>query len=233
MTCKDILRETSILLVEDELTLATLLRDAIGDQFDRFILAHDGEDGLEKAHIFQPDIVITDITMPKMNGLEMSTKLRETSPDLPIVILSAYSQKEYLLEAIDVGITKYLIKPFDPDELMEIVCKLAKIIQNDHNVPLLPPFHFNLDNKKLFKDDIMINLSKRENRFISLLLNSPNYFMSPEDIKSKLWNENNVADERLRVFINRLRKKTSTDLIGNIVGQGYVLNRHSPITEKG
>jgi len=228
MTCAHLLKNLSVLLVEDEHHLAQLLEDAIGSHFKTFSLAHDGQEGLEAARLHQPDMVITDITMPNMNGLEMSAHLHEEHPDLPIVILSAYSEKEYLLEAIDIGITKYLIKPFDPDELLDILCQLAQKINQTHYIPLMPPFQFDSNHSKLFRDHIMLHLSRRENLFIAHLLSSPNHFLSIESIKALLWNETDISDERLRVFINRLRQKTDHDLIENIVGQGYVLRTQPP-----
>lgn len=232
MTCAHILKNLSILLVEDEKNLAHLLHDAIGDQFKQFALAGDGEEGLKKTLQAQPDIIITDITMPRMNGLEMSAAIHKQYPSLPIVILSAYSEKEYLFEAIDVGITKYLIKPFDPDELLDVLCSLAQKIGKTQRTVLMLPFQFDTSGKKLFQDNIMVRLSRRENLFLDRLIASPNYFLSTEDIKTVLWDDDNVSDERLRVFINRLRQKTDPDLIENIVGQGYVL-RTQPIKKQG
>jgi DNA-binding response OmpR family regulator len=228
MTCAQMLKNLSVLLVEDEHSLAHLLRDAIGDRFRDLSLAYDGKEGLKAAEKRLPDLVITDITMPHMNGLEMSASLRERHPKLPIVILSAYSEKEYLLEAIDIGITKYLIKPFDPDELLEVICTLAKKLGTGERVPLLPPFAFDVQNKKLFAHGVMVRLSRRENLFIDRLLSSPNHFLPTDSIKEALWEEEDVSDERLRVFINRIRKKTDDNLIENIVGQGYMLNAQSP-----
>jgi len=223
MSCQETLKQISVLLVEDEMTLAKLLQEAIGSRFGRFVLAHDGVEGLEAANRFQPDIVITDITMPRMDGLKMSAKLRKDHPGLPIVILSAYSEKDYLLEAIDVGVTKYLIKPFDPDELLEVICVLAKKLERHSDLTLLTPFHFDFVADKLFRNGTMVRLSKRENRFLSLLARKRDHFMSPDEIKADLWDEENISDERLRVFINRLRQKTDPDLIVNLVGQGYAL----------
>jgi len=228
MNCTHILKNLSVLLVEDEKNLAQLLHNAIGDHFAQFRLASDGEEGLQKALEHKPDIVITDINMPRVNGLEMSTQLHAKYPNLPIVILSAYSEKEYLLEAIDIGISKYLIKPFDPDELLEVICSLAEKLEKSHRISLMPPFQFDRNSKKLFRDQVMVRLSRRENLFIDHLLASPNHFLTTENIKTALWDEDNVSDERLRVFINRIRQKTDPSLIENIVGQGYVLQTKRP-----
>jgi DNA-binding response OmpR family regulator len=232
MTCAQRLKNLSVLLVEDEHNLAHLLNKAIGDTFKQFILAHDGEEGLKKTLDLRPDMVITDITMPNMNGLEMSALIHEEHPEIPIVILSAYSEKKYLLEAIDVGITKYLIKPFDPDELLEIICTLSAKLNKARQITLLPPFQFDAIGKKLFNDNVMVRLSRRENLFIDHLITSPNHFLPTNRIKTVLWDDEGVSDERLRVFINRLRQKTHPDLIDNIAGQGYVL-RTQPAQSRG
>jgi len=224
MTCLQLLKNLSVLLVEDEHNLAYLLRDAIGDRFRSFHIAHDGEEGLAVAETTQPDLVVTDITMPNMDGLKMSAILHERRPGLPIVILSAYSDKEYLLEAIDVGVTKYLIKPFDPDEMLGAICTLMRRIRAPRRIRLMAPFVFDTGSRKLFRDETMVRLSRRENLFLDRLLESPGHFMSFEAIKALLWDDATVSDERLRVFINRLRHKTDTRLIENLIGQGYLLH---------
>ena len=228
MTCTQSLKNLTVLLVEDEPSLSALLQNAIGNHFAHFEVAQNGKEGLSKAQSIHPDIVITDITMPHMDGLEMSTILHEHSPSLPIVVLSAYSDKEYLLDAIDIGISKYLIKPFDPDELLDILCTLAQKMDKAQRVPLLPPYQFDTGVKKLFSRDAMVRLSRRENKFFDHLLSCPNHFLATENIKSVLWEEDDVSDERLRVFINRLRQKTNPELIENVVGQGYVLRMSHP-----
>ena len=227
MICDQLLKNLSILLVEDEQHLARLLKKAIGARFKKFTLASDGREGLKATRLHKPDLVITDITMPNMDGLEMSARLHEEHPSLPIVVLSAYSEKEHLLQAIDIGVTKYLIKPFDPDELLDVLCQLARKMDQIHYIPLMPPFRFDPDHLKLFRNHKMLHLSHRENLFISQLLASPNHFLSAESIKSLLWDDTDISDERLRVFINRLRQKTDHRLIENIVGQGYLLRTHS------
>ncbi len=228
MTCTHVFKNLSVLLVEDERDLAHLLQRAIGEHFRQFTLAYNGLEGLEVARVERPDLVITDITMPQMNGLEMSATLHEERPDLPIIVLSAYSEKEYLLEAIDIGISKYLIKPFDPDELLEVICALVRKLNKTRRMPLMPPFSFDTGSKKLFRNGVMVRLSRRENLFIDHLLASPNLFLTNDAIKNTLWDDPDASDERLRVFINRLRQKTDSRLIGNIVGQGYVLRREIP-----
>ena len=112
------MKSLKVLIVEDEIKLANLIKVSIKELFFKVNIAKDGIEGLKKFQSFKPDIIISDITMPNLDGLEMCQKIREES-NIPIVILSAYSQKEKLLKAIDLGINKYFIKPFDIEEFLE------------------------------------------------------------------------------------------------------------------
>ena len=217
-----ILKGLKVLLVEDEEKLATLLKNAIGDSFYSFTLAKDGQEGLEKFLSISPDIIITDIMMPRLTGLEMAKEIRKIDENIPIIILSAFSESDKFLDAIDVGVVKYLIKPFDPEELLDCVESIGEKL-GSRLVELCDGFLFNLTTKSLYKNSRYISLSKKESKFIELLLkdNSDRYIVSSEMIKNSLWEDENVSDERLRTFIRRLRAKTSKKLLLNIKGEGY------------
>ncbi|RUM43656.1 MAG: DNA-binding response regulator [Hydrogenimonas sp.] len=223
MSCYAKLAHLNVLLIEDETRLAELLKTAIGDYFSTFEVAHDGIAGLDAFRALRPDIVITDITMPNMTGLELAEKIKKEKSDVPIIILSAYSDKEKLLGAIDVGVVKYFIKPFDPEELLSYLCTLVEKIKKESLVKLKAPFTYDLQSEQLFKKGVLVHLSKRESRFIAQLLQSPNHYLSNEAIKRSLWPNEDVSDERLRTFIKRLRQKSDKSLIENISGQGYLL----------
>ena len=219
---QDILKTLKILIVEDEKRLAQLLKEAINDSFYKVVIAKDGIEGLKKFQSFKPDIIISDITMPNLDGLEMCQKIREES-NIPIVILSAYSQKEKLLKAIDLGINKYFIKPFDIEEFLEYLKNLSKNIKKIKTYKLKDNFVFDNNSVCLYKDEILINLTKREREFLNILIKNKNSLVKKEDIKTLLWNED-VSDERLRTFIKRLRLKTSKDLVENVSSQGYLIS---------
>ena len=215
-----ILKSLKVLLVEDEEKLASLLKNAIGDNFHSFSVANDGEEGLQKFLQIKPDIVITDIMMPKKTGLEMAEEIRKIDSAIPIIILSAYSETDKFLNAIDVGVVKYLIKPFDPDELLDYIDSI------DHKfgsklILLKDNFSFNLTTNSLYKNTRYVSLSKKESLFIKLLFQSDEYTLDDITIKQNLWEGDEVSDERLRTFIRRFRIKTSKDLLLNIKGVGY------------
>jgi len=214
------LKRLKILLVEDEQSLAVLLKKAIGDNFYSFSIASNGKEGIEKFIEISPDLVITDIMMPDLTGLEMAQEIKNINPSCSIIILSAFSDKEQLLNAIDVGIIKYFIKPFDPDELLDYIISISNNLKSEI-ISLADNFKFNQTTRNLYKDDKYIALSRREIQFLQLLLNSSDNMIKDIDIKARLWKDEKITGERLRTFIKRLRLKTSKTLIKNIKGQGY------------
>jgi DNA-binding response OmpR family regulator len=149
----------------------------------------------------------------------MAKELKQMNPDIPIIILSAFSEKEKLFSAIDVGITKYFLKPFDPEELLDYISTIAPKLGNKH-VELNEGFMFNKTTNSLYKNDKFIALSKNEIKFLCLLLENREAPVNNKIIKETLWGED-VSDERVRTFIRRMRAKTSKKLIVNVKGLGY------------
>lgn len=222
-----VLKELKVLLVEDEEKLASLLKNAIGDSFYSLTLAKDGRDGLEKFLSITPDIIITDIMMPNLTGLEMAKEIRKVDSDIPIIILSAFSESDKFLDAIDIGVVKYFIKPFDPDELLDYIESIADKI-GSRLIKLTEEFAFNLTKKSLYKNSRFVSLSKKEIKFIQLLLQKQEEdkkTVNDETIKNYLWEGEKVSSERLRTFIRRLRAKTSKNLVQNVKGEGYLISK--------
>jgi len=217
------LKSLKVLLVEDEEKLAKLFKNAIGDNFRNFIIASNGEDGLKKYEQFMPDIVITDIMMPKMTGLEMAKEIKSINPNTPIIILSAFSETDKLLNAIDVGIVKYFIKPFDLDEVLEYIDSLKDVFQ-EKLLRLCCDFTYSYNRSSLYKNNRYVFLSKNEKIFLEFMLKEKiNQVASSESIKKILWGVD-VNDARLRTFIKRFREKTSKKLLKNIKKEGYIIS---------
>ena len=217
------LKNLKILIVEDEKRLAQLLKDSISNSFFSVVIASNGEDGLKKFKSFKPDIIITDIMMPFCDGLEMTLQIKELDESIPIIVLSAHSDKEKLLKAIDLGINKYFIKPFDPEELLEHINKLALKLNKQKQSKLKEDFIFDNNSLSLYKNNSLISLTKREKELFYLLIKHKNQLVTTKDLKENLWNDE-VNDEVLRTFIKRVRIKTSKDLIENVSGQGYLIS---------
>lgn len=223
------IKNLKILIVEDEPKLASLLKDAINSYCYSVTVAINGQEGIEKYLKVKPDIIITDIMMPILDGLDMTIKIKEYNNNIPIIVLSAFGDQEKLLKAIDVGITKYFIKPFDPDVLIEYISNLAMKLDKKKIVELKDNFSFNNNTKNLYKNDKLVKLTKRDKLFLELLVINTNKTLDFETIKSKLWADEIITDERVRTFVRRFRNKCSKDLIKSVSGQGYILELSLPI----
>ena len=219
------LKSIKVLLVEDEEKIAELLKNALGDNFRSFLIANDGEEGFDIYTKTSPDIIITDIMMPRSTGLEMAKKIRIKNKNIPIIILSAFSEKEKLFGAIDAGVTKYFTKPYDPDEILEYIQRVASTME-DKLVKLEKNFTFNTNTSSLYNIKEFINLGKKEAKLISILLDAKDKKLSYSEIKNNLWDAEDVSDDRLRTFIKRFREKTSKSLVKTLKGVGYKLSEN-------
>ena len=197
----------------------------LSERFSKVIGAQNGDEGLKKFKKFKPDLVITDIAMPIMDGLDMAREIKEISDDVPIVVLSAYSEKERLLRSIDIGIDKYLIKPVDIEELFKVLDYLiGEKIEANMLVKISEEYQFNKTKRTLIHNGKEIVLTKKELAFISLLLKQPGVLVLHEDIKKNVWIGEHVSDTAIRTFIKRVRDKVGEDFIKNVPSLGYKIN---------
>ncbi|AGZ81273.2 response regulator transcription factor [Campylobacter fetus] len=218
----DILKSLTVLFVEDEDKIRTSMGSAMEGIFAKVILAGNGDEGLKKFKKFNPDVIVTDISMPIMDGLDMSKEIRDISKDTPIVILSAFSEKEKLLKAIEIGIDKYIIKPIDMEELFEAISVLAQDkISTTNIVEIGGGYSFNKTKRVLVKNQEEIALTKKELAFISILVKRLGTLVLHEEIKNSVWVGEKVSDAAIRTFIKRIRDKVGANLIKNIPGLGY------------
>lgn len=218
-------KELIILVVEDEIKTRESLINVLSERFSKVIGAQNGDEGLKKFKKFKPDLVITDIAMPIMDGLDMAREIKEISDDVPIVVLSAYSEKERLLRSIDIGIDKYLIKPVDIEELFKVLDYLiGEKIEANMLVKISEEYQFNKTKRTLIYSGEEIVLTKKELAFISLLLKQPGALVLHEDIKKNVWIGEHVSDTAVRTFIKRVRDKVGEDFIKNVPSLGYKIN---------
>lgn len=217
------LKDLLILVVEDDKTNRNNLIENLKMRFSKILDAQNGDEGLKKFKKFKPNLVITDIAMPIMDGLDMAKEIRKISKDTPIIVLSTFSDKERLLKSIDVGIDKYLIKPVDLDELFKILYALiSEKIKSSGILELSKHYKFDSIRRVLIRGDVEIELTKKELAFISLMIENFGSLVSHEDIKKNVWG-NKVSDTAVRTFIKRIRDKIGERFIKNLSGLGYKL----------
>ncbi|WP_267525321.1 response regulator transcription factor [Campylobacter sp. MG1] len=208
----------NLLIVEDEKNIAKLTADILSPLFNEIFYANDGVNGFNKFKKYRPDIVICDVLMPVKDGLSLAKSIKEISPNTPIVVISAHSDKEKLLKAIDININKYLIKPIIPEEL---IATIKSIISNMSKEIKLGQYKLDLI-RSIFDNTInKIELTKKELALLKALSEPIGKVISLDDIKEICWGTKDVKDGSVRTFIKRFRDKIEVDIIKNITSTGY------------
>lgn len=216
------LKNLVLMIVEDEKELNISLAKSLMPYFAKIIQAKDGEEGFKKFKKFKPHLIITDISMPIKNGLEMSKDIKAISKTTPIIILSSTLEKERLLEAININIDKYLVKPYSTKELLAAIKAVVNTkMENFSKIEISSKIKFDQVRKVLIKEGKSIDLTKKELSFISLLTRNIGGLVSHDEIKANVWVNKDVSDAAIRTFIKRLRDKVGPDFIKNIPGLGY------------
>jgi len=129
---EEYIKNIKILLVEDEVNTLQLLQRIVKVHFKNTIIAVDGEDGYNKYKEFSPDIIITDIRMPNLDGLKMSGKIKKDNPNAKIIVMTAHKDLEYIQKALDIGITRYISKPLKSMVLFDYIQTIATNLYNQH-----------------------------------------------------------------------------------------------------
>ncbi|WP_107791342.1 response regulator transcription factor [Campylobacter concisus] len=221
-----ILKNLTVLLVEDDSDSKKIMHDVLSDNFEKVFTAQNGDEGLKKFKKYNPNMVITDVFMPISDGLDMTRYIKEISKDTPVIVLSAHSEKETLLKAIDVGVDKYLIKPIMADDLLKTIENVAKSkIETANIIQVASGYSFNKIKRVLIRDGVEISLTKKELAFISLLIKRLGTLVLHDEIKSVVWVGESVTEAAIRTFVKRVRDKVGNNFIKNVPGLGYKIDR--------
>jgi DNA-binding response OmpR family regulator len=206
---EDFIRENAVLFLEDS--------------FEHIYEADNAFLGLEIYHDKKPDIIITDISMPKMSGLQMCERIRQSDYTTPIIITTAHTHTEYLLKAVELQLVKYLIKPIEEEQLQEAlqIC-FEKLQAEGSNILHLTHEHtFDTFNHVLFHHDKIVKLAPQETLFFKLLLKNPDHICSHEEIENYVFTQQGMSSDALRTLVKNIRKKTDKSLIENHSKIGY------------
>lgn len=227
-----------ILLVEDEYTLAEIIADTLGEKGFEVNIAHNGVEAL-KAMAFLPDVVVTDIMMPQMDGLTFVKELRKTHPAMPVLFLSARTTAEDVVEGFETGGNDYLRKPF---AMSELIIRIKSLIARSGGAIVkefkIGKFTFNVERMTLklttdssssasASDSYIVQLSTRESQVLAMLCAKIGNVVTSKDILMNLWGDDSFFNSRsLQVYITKLRKHLESDssiTLSNIRGVGYKL----------
>lgn len=220
-----------ILVVEDEHRIAQALKVGLSDEGYAVDVAYDGDEGYRTAMADEYDVIIMDVMMPVMDGVEASRKLREEGNHTPILMLTARSQPDDIVTGLDAGADDYLPKPFSFDVLLARVRALLRR-PNDTQDPVLSVDDLELDVARhvVTRDGQDVHLSGKEYAILEYLLRNKGRIVSKDNIINHVWNfDADVLPNNVEVFITYLRAKIdkpfkgSRPLIQTVRGFGYVI----------
>ena len=191
--------------------------------FSEIVEATNGKEALEIYHQTKPDIIITDIEMPEISGLEFCKEIRKIDKDTPIVITTAYTSVEYLLEAVSLNLIKYLAKPLNEDELLLALESCFESLETKKLsvVQLTSKIYYDVFNQSLSNDGKIIHISASEGMMLNILIKNSNRVVSYIEIENHVWVDSYMSKDSLRSLVNKLRQRIGKEVIQNISKTGY------------
>jgi two-component system response regulator MprA len=217
-----------VLVVEDDGDIADVLRRALGMEGYEVRLADDGERALTAAGDFEPDAVVLDLGLPKLDGVEVCRRLRE-SGDVPILMLTARDAVDSRVEGLDSGADDYLVKPFERTELLaRLRALLRRRPPRGSAYLVVGDLRLNPDTHEVWRGDRALDLTGREFELLEHLMRNERLVVSRDKLLEEVWeyapfSETNTVD----VFVSNLRRKLEGGgeprLLHTVRGSGYVL----------
>jgi len=219
-----LLSDKKILYAEDEKGIRQNIVEILELFFQKVDAVADGIEAIEKFALESYDVLMFDISMPHMDGLEAIREIRKTHKKIPIIILSAHTEQAYLWRAVELKITKFITKPCNKEIMTDALKQAALELADFHTtIHLTDKLLYNPYNKTVCCDNSVTKLSKSESRLLEYLIQHANESISYEMIYHYMWEFESPSKEAIKSIIKELRRKTDRSVIENIYGIGYML----------
>ncbi|RXJ69684.1 DNA-binding response regulator [Halarcobacter ebronensis] len=219
------LKKSSILLAEDEDDVRNSFKKVLLLYVDKVYLAADGQEALELYTEHKPDILITDLKMPKLNGLDLIKKIREENEEIPTIVTSAYTDQNFLLESIKLSLVEYVVKPIREANLSQLLERCAKILSKNSKtiINLGQNQFYDFDNKIFTCKGNNTLLTNKEIDLFEILLAHRGNLVTKQDIEDKLYIYDEAPPSALKNLVFKLRKKLDSEVIKSVSKLGYMI----------
>jgi len=221
---------TTILLVEDDERISEPLLRVLGTEGFEAIHASTGLEGLEQVTARRPDLILLDLTLPDIDGLDVCRKVREERPELPIIMLTARAEEMDVIVGLGAGADDYVPKPFRLAELVARIRARLRVAEAANQMPREitgGPLRVNTESRRAYLNGEELELTSKEFDLLALLMSKPDATFTREQIMSTVWDENYWGSTRtLDTHISTLRRKIGDDtdpptLIVTVRGVGF------------
>src|SRR5215211_8008544 len=221
-------RFARVLVVEDDINIAGVLRRSLDKEGYEVRVAGDGEEALREAGVFEPDAVVLDLGLPRLDGVEVCRRLRADG-DVPILMLTARDELDARVEGLDSGADDYLVKPFERDELLaRIRALLRRRPPRGSAYLVVGDLRLNPDSREVFRGERELELTAREFELLEHLMRNERIVVSRQALLDEVWGYHPFAETNtIDVFVSNLRRKLESGgeprLLHTVRGAGYVL----------
>jgi DNA-binding response OmpR family regulator len=222
-------RPVRVLVVEDDEEIAQVLQRSLRMEGYEVKLAADGERALEEVGAYLPDLLVLDLGLPKLDGIEVARRLRDAGEDVPILVLTARDALESRVEGLDTGADDYLVKPFERQELLARMRALLRRRPPRGMAPLrVGDLSLNPDTHEVLRSERQIDLTQREFELLEYLMRNERLVISRQKLLDEVWGYDPFSiTNTIEVFVSNLRRKLEAGgeprLLHTVRGAGYVL----------
>ncbi len=211
----------SILVAEDDLELKKQLVEYLEMFFDTIYECENGKVALELYNQHKPNIIITDINMPEINGLKLIETIRIKDKETQIIILSAYTDINYMIHAVELNLVTYLIKPIESDKLKAAILKVIEQLKQEDSIYLNDGYIWKNSTSVLFLNTKQIKLTNYETLFLEALFKKVNKTVAYVDLHYYIYNDAEYSQAAIVSIVKRLKKKIPTGLVQSSYKEGY------------
>ena len=218
-----------VLVVEDDDEIADALKRSLRMEGYDVAVTGDGDEGLSRARTFNPDLVLLDLGLPGIDGMEVARRLRDISSDVPILVVTARDAVDARVEGLDAGADDYLVKPFERDELLARIRALLRRRPPRGSAGLIVgDIELSPDRHEVRRGGREIELTQREFELLEFLMRNERIVITRQQLLEDIWGYDPLADTNtIEVFISNLRRKLESGgesrVLHTIRGAGYVL----------
>ncbi len=223
-------KDLSLLYVEDDRALREKTAVVFKNLFEHVDVAEDGLEGLKLYKRYYDnedryyDIIVSDIQMPRLDGIGLTKSIFDIHKKQKIIIISAYNNKEYLIDLINLGVEGFMQKPLSSENLLQILYDVCISFQKENIISLNDSYKYNFSISALFLNNKKIDISENEQKLLELLLKNKNQSFNAIEIFNHLYHnapEKEFSSDSIKSLVKRLRKKVPENLISNTQQLGY------------
>jgi DNA-binding response OmpR family regulator len=219
-----LLKNKTVLFAEDDITMRTQIAEILEMLFKKVFVANDGSRAYEFYVEEKPDMVISDIKMPTMDGLSLIEKIRKSDYEIPVILLTSFTEQELLVNAANLSIDGYIIKPVDLNSLVKTINKaMQRASKNQGLIPLGKEIYYNTGTQEIYQNGEIVLLGYKELELIKLLISKFPKTVDKEEISETLWPYEAICESSIKNLVLRIRKKLGEEIIVSVRGIGYRL----------